>query len=197
MDRQSDAGLLDALGPVRDGAGVEGELGDDRHVGIGSRGKILLPGERLVDLVRRAVPVYVAVSLRMARDMEAGKSVSIEEAGLHHLDRAVEAARRLLLPAAQKQGLLNVRLVAIALDPVLQRCRIRNAAGGEVRHDREALGTQTARGRDHVLDGGAGNVGDIDARSGRQERPEVVDLGCGARHDLDRPAVEDVPQTRR
>jgi hypothetical protein len=40
--------------------------------------------------------------------------------------------------------------------------------------------------RDHVLDLGPVDMGDVDARAGGQERAEILDLLGGARHHLDR-----------
>jgi hypothetical protein len=55
-----------------------------------------------------------------------------------------------------------------------------------MRHRLEAFVAQAPRGGDHVLDLGAVDMGDVDARAGGQQRAEILDLLGGARHHLDR-----------
>ena len=50
-----------------------------------------------------------------------------------------------------------------------------------MRHHREALGMQPLRGRHHLLDGRAVDMGDVDAGAGGQEGAEILDLLGGAR----------------
>ena len=87
--------------------------------------------------------------------------------------------------AGEDEGLGDAD-VGIGGEAAVELGAVGDAAGGDVRHDGEALVDQAAGGRHHVGEGGAVDVGDVDPGAGGQEGAEVVDLGGGPRHDLDR-----------
>ena len=59
------------------------------------------------------------------------------------------------------------------------------AAGRDVRHDREALAREAPGGGEHLGEVGAVDMGEVDARALGQDGAEVLDLRRRARHDLD------------
>ncbi|MNE53230.1 hypothetical protein D3C80_1479420 [compost metagenome] len=131
----------------------------------------------------------------MAGDVESLEAVTTKQAGLQKLQRTFEITPGDVEATGQQKRLSDASIVHITADPVFQRCLVADEAGGNMRHHRVAVFGEPFCRRDHVLDRRAVDMGDIDAHSGRQEFAKILDLGRGARHDLDRIAVEKCAET--
>ena len=190
MDRQVDALGLHGVCPLDDRSRLESELGDDGHLGIGALAEVMLPPERRRDIRRAAVGVDVAVALGMAGDMQPGEASLVKEARLQKLHRAVEVALRLRYATGQQQRLRHARFALIPRNPVAQRGLVRDDACREMRHHPKAVGGQALGRRDHVLDGRAVDMGDIDPGALGQQGAEILDLLRRPRHHLDRVVLE-------
>ncbi len=189
MDRQVDALGLQPVHPVDDRLRLEAELGGQRHLRVGAFGERLLPLQRLHHVAVRPVRVDVLVAFRVAGDVQPFEPV--EEAGFDELHRVLVFTRRGRDAAGEEQRLLHLGLAPVAGDPVGEHRLVPDDARREMRHDLVALAGQALRGRHHVLDRGAVDMGDVDAGARGQEIAEVLDLLGGARHHLDRIALQE------
>lgn len=98
---------------------------------------------------------------------------------------------RLVHATGEQEGLIDTRFALVHGDPVFQRGGIADDAGREMRHHRIAIARKARGGGDHLLDGCAFDMGDVDARACGQQVAEILDLFGGARHHLDRIALEE------
>jgi hypothetical protein len=113
-----------------------------------------------------------------------------EGAGFQKLHRGREITMRGGDATRKKEALTDAH-VLVAANPVQKGGLVLDDAGREMRHHIKAFGPDALGGGDHLFDGGAFDMGDVDAGAFRQDRAEVFHLFGGAGHHLDRIAVEE------
>ena len=93
--------------------------------------------------------------------------------------------------SGQQERLFHARFALVHGDPVFQGGGILDDAGREVGHHVIAFGGDAFGGFNHFRDRSALDMGDIDAGAGGQQGAEILDLGGGAGHHLDRVALQE------
>ena len=122
--------------------------------------------------------------------MQIGEACFVKETGLQELHRAVKIAMRRGHTTGQQKRLFHTGFALIHGDPVFQRGFVFDDARREMRHDIIAFARDARGGFHHVFNRRAFDMGDIDTGALGQQIAEILDLFCGARHDLDGIAIQ-------
>ncbi len=194
MDRDANALRLKSVGPFNDRCAFEYELRGQGHARVRTVLEIVFPTQRIHYGLVAAIRVNVFVAFGVSSDVQALKTMLIEQACTEQLHRILKIAVRFIYAARQKQGLGNTD-ICIAFDPVFQRRAVRDDAGREVGHYRKSLVIQALGGLDHFFNRSAVEVGNVNAGALRQDLAEVFDFGGRTWHNLDREAVKETRQS--